>query len=79
MFECTFNSVTYSDYELVDIFSEYLDELGFEDFKISASIEYDKVIVCKIELKWEDKEKNIKLKLYNAVIEISRKHGGIFL
>lgn len=25
MFECTFNSVTYSDYELVDIFSEYLD------------------------------------------------------
>ena len=27
MFKCTFNSVTYSDYELVDIFSEYLDGL----------------------------------------------------
>ena len=79
MFECTFNSVTYSDYELVDIFSEYLDELGFEDFKVSASIDYDNSIVCKIELKWEDKEKNIKLKLYNDVIEISRKHGVFFL
>lgn len=78
MFECTFNSVTYSDYELVDIFSEYLDELGFEDFKVSASIEYDNSVVCKIELKWEDKEKNIKLKLYNDVIKISRKHGVFF-
>lgn len=78
MFECTFNSVTYSDYELVDIFSEYLDELGFEDFKVSAFAEDNNVIVCKIKLKWEEKEKDSKFKLYNSVIEISRKHGVFF-
>lgn len=77
MFKCKFNSITYSDYEIVDIFSEYLDELGFEDFKILACVE-DEVIVCKIELKWEEKEKDSKFKLYNKVIEISKKNGVFF-
>lgn len=78
VFEYNFNSVTYSDYEIVDIFAEYLDELGFELFKVSASTEHDKSIVCKIELKWEEKEKDSKFKLYNKVAEISRKHGVFF-
>lgn len=68
----------YSENEIVDAFSEYLDELGFEDFKVSAFAEDDKIIVCKIKLKWEEKEKDSKFKLYNSVIEISRKHGVFF-
>lgn len=68
----------YSENEIVDAFSEYLDELGFEDFKVSAFAENDKFIVCKIKLKWEEKEKDSKFKLYNSVIEISRKHSVFF-
>lgn len=73
-----FDIKEYKDYEVVDAFSEYLDELGFEDFKVSAFAEDDKIIVCKIKLKWEEKEKDSKFKLYNSVIEISRKHGVFF-
>lgn len=55
-----------------------MDELGFEDFKVSVFAEDDKSIVCKIRLKLEEKEKDGKFKLYNKVIEISRKHGIFF-
>ena len=79
MFECTFNSVTYSDYELVDIFSEYLDELGFEDFKVSASIDYDNSIVCKIELKWEDKEKISSLNYIMMLLKYLESTAYFFL
>jgi hypothetical protein len=68
----------YSENEIVDAFSEYLDELGFEDFKVSAFAENDKSIVCKIRLEWQEKEKDSKFKLYNSVIGISRKHGVFF-
>lgn len=78
IFVYKFDIKEYSDYEIVDAFSEYLDELGFEYFKVSASTENDKLIMCKIELKWEDEEKDGKFKLYNKVIEISRNYGIFF-
>lgn len=78
LFEYVFDIEEYKDYEIVNAFSEYLDELGFEDFKVSAFAEDNNVIVCKIKLKWEEKEKDSKFKLYNSVIEISRKHGVFF-
>ena len=78
MFEYVFDIEEYKDYEIVNAFSEYLDELGFEDFKVSAFAEDNNVIMCKIKLKLEEKEKDSKFKLYNSVIEISRKHGVFF-
>lgn len=78
LFEYVFDIKEYSDYEIMDAFSKYLDELGFEDFKVSAWVEDNEVIVCTIKLKWEEKEKDSKFKLYNNVVEISRKHGVFF-